>query len=79
MKNHGAAFALSRETHIVMESEVRFESITGNRPVRYIVGNLLMYIMYGARKYAQLLRELRPLCSLCCSVLACVYGTKLSL
>jgi hypothetical protein len=45
---------------MIMESEARSESITGNRPVTYIVGNLLMCIMYGARKYAQLLRELYP-------------------
>ena len=63
---------------MVMESEARPESITGNRPVIYTVGNLLMCIMYGARKYAQVLHELCPPCSLCCSVLACGSGTKLS-
>jgi len=77
MKNYGAAFILSQEMHMMMESEARSESITGNRPVRYIVGNLLMCIMYGARKYAQALRELCPPCSLFCSVLACGSGTKL--
>jgi hypothetical protein len=63
---------------MMMESEARSESITGNRPLRYIVGNLLMCNMYGARKYAQVLRELWLPCSLCCSVLAYGSGTKLS-
>jgi len=63
---------------MMMEPEARPESITGNRPVRCIVGNLLVCIMYGARKYAQVLRELCPPCSLCYSVLACGSGTKLN-